>query len=376
MMKKKVLRITTVPISLKLLLEGQLNMLNRDYEVVAVSSPGKELEEVGKREGVRTEAVCMERRIALVQDFKSLVDLIRLIRKERPWMVHTMTPKAGLLGMLAAWICKVPVRIHTFTGLVFPSTVGLKKQLLILTDRITCACATFVNPEGKGVKDDLVRFGITRKKLHIIGNGNVNGVDVDFFDRTDEVLLRAQTIRKEGSFTFCFVGRIVGDKGINELVEAFLKLVSEFPACRLILVGNFEEKLDPVMPVVRQIIFKNERIVFAGWQDDIRPYLAASDVFVFPSYREGFPNVVLQAGAMGLPCIVTDINGSNEIIYDRVNGLIIPPRDKDALWKAMRFMIMNEAVSKEMAGRSRDFIVKRYNRRFVWDKLLQLYHNL
>lgn len=376
MMKKKVLRITTVPISLKLLLEGQLNMLNRDYEVVAVSSPGKELEEVGKREGVRTEAVCMERRIALVQDFKSLVDLIRLIRKERPWMVHTMTPKAGLLGMLAAWICKVPVRMHTFTGLVFPSTVGLKKQLLILTDRITCACATFVNPEGKGVKDDLVRFGITRKKLHIIGNGNVNGVDVDFFDRTDEVLLRAQTIRKEGSFTFCFVGRIVGDKGINELVEAFLKLVSEFPACRLILVGNFEEKLDPVMPVVRQIIFKNERIVFAGWQDDIRPYLAASDVFVFPSYREGFPNVVLQAGAMGLPCIVTDINGSNEIIYDRVNGLIIPPRDKDALWKAMRFMIMNEAVSKEMAGRSRDFIVKRYNRRFVWDKLLQLYHNL
>ena len=117
MMRNKVLRITTVPVSLKLLLEGQLNMLNRDYEVVAVSSPGKELEEVGKREGVRTEAVCMERRIALVQDFKSLVDLIRLIRKEKPWMVHTMTPKAGLLGMLAAWICKVPVRMHTFTGL-------------------------------------------------------------------------------------------------------------------------------------------------------------------------------------------------------------------------------------------------------------------
>lgn len=128
MMRKKVLRITTVPVSLKLLLEGQLNMLNRDYEVVAVSSPGKELEEVGKREGVRTEAVCMERRIALVQDFKSLIDLIRLIRKEKPWMVHTMTPKAGLLGMLAAWICKVPVRMHTFTGLVFPSAVGVKNN--------------------------------------------------------------------------------------------------------------------------------------------------------------------------------------------------------------------------------------------------------
>lgn len=376
MMRKKVLRITTVPVSLKLLLEGQLNMLNRDYEVVAVSSPGKELEEVGKREGVRTEAVCMERRIALVQDFKSLVDLIRLIRKEKPWMVHTMTPKAGLLGMLAAWICKVPVRMHTFTGLVFPSAVGVKKQLLILTDRITCACATFVNPEGKGVKDDLVRFGITRKKLHVIGNGNVNGVNVDFFDRTDEVLLRAQAIRKEGSFTFCFVGRIVGDKGINELVEAFLKLVSEFPACRLILVGDFEEKLDPVMPVVRQIIFENEQIVFAGWQDDIRPYLAASDVFVFPSYREGFPNVVLQAGAMGLPCIVTDINGSNEIVHDRVNGLIIPPRDKDALWKAMKIMVTDETIRREMGDRARNIIINRYDRHLIWDEIQRVYAEL
>ena len=376
MMRKKVLRITTVPVSLKLLLEGQLNMLNRDYEVVAVSSPGKELEEVGKREGVRTEAVCMERRIALVQDFKSLVDLIRLIRKEKPWMVHTMTPKAGLLGMLAAWICKVPVRMHTFTGLVFPSALGVKKQLLILTDRITCACATFVNPEGKGVKDDLVRFGITRKKLHVIGNGNVNGVNVDFFDRTDEVLLRAQAIRKEGSFTFCFVGRIVGDKGINELVEAFLKLVSEFPACRLILVGDFEEKLDPVMPVVRQIIFENEQIVFAGWQDDIRPYLAASDVFVFPSYREGFPNVILQAGAMGLPCIVTDINGSNEIIHDRVNGLIIPPRDKDALWKAMKIMVTDETIRREMGDRARNIIINRYDRHLIWDEIQRVYAEL
>lgn len=376
MMRKKVLRITTVPVSLKLLLEGQLNMLNRDYEVVAVSSPGKELEEVGKREGVRTEAVCMERRIALVQDFKSLVDLIRLIRKEKPWMVHTMTPKAGLLGMLAAWICKVPVRMHTFTGLVFPSAVGVKKQLLILTDRITCACATFVNPEGKGVKDDLVRFGITRKKLHVIGNGNVNGVNVDFFDRTDDVVLRAQAIRKEGSFTFCFVGRIVGDKGINELVEAFLKLVSEFPACRLILVGDFEEKLDPVMPVVRKIIFENEQIVFAGWQDDIRPYLAASDVFVFPSYREGFPNVILQAGAMGLPCIVTDINGSNEIIHDRVNGLIIPPRDKDALWKAMKIMVTDETIRREMGDRARNIIINRYDRHLIWDEIQRVYAEL
>lgn len=374
-MRKKVLRITTVPVSLKLL-EGQLNMLNRLYEVVAVSSPGKELKEIGVREGVRTEAVYMERRIALGQDVISLLALIRLIRKEKPWMVHTMTPKAGLLGMLAARICGVPVRMHTFTGLVFPTATGIKKRLLMLTDRITCACATFINPEGEGVKNDLMRFGITHKELHIIGNGNVNGVDVSYFDRTDEVLCQAESIREEGCITFCFVGRIVGDKGINELVESFVEIIKEFPACRLILVGDFEEKLDPVMPVVRQIIFENEQIVFAGWQDDIRPYLAASDVFVFPSYREGFPNVVLQAGAMGLPCIVTDINGSNEIVHDRVNGLIIPPRDKDALWKAMKIMVTDETIRREMGDRARNIIINRYDRHLIWDEIQRVYAEL
>lgn len=374
-MRKKVLRITTVPVSLKLL-EGQLNMLNRLYEVVAVSSPGKELEEIGVREGVRTEAVYMERRIALGQDVISLLALIRLIRKEKPWMVHTMTPKAGLLGMLAARICGVPVRIHTFTGLVFPTATGIKKRLLMLTDRITCACATFINPEGEGVKNDLMRFGITHKELHIIGNGNVNGVDVSYFDRTDEVLCQAESIREEGCITFCFVGRIVGDKGINELVESFVEIIKEFPACRLILVGDFEEKLDPVMPVVRRIIFENERIVFSGWKDDIRPYLAASDVFVFPSYREGFPNVILQAGAMGLPCIVTDINGSNEIIHDRVNGLIIPPHDKDALWKAMKIMVTDETIRREMGDRARNIIINRYDRHLIWDEIQRVYAEL
>lgn len=177
-MKKKVLRIATVPVSLDVLLKGQLKMLNEMYEVVAVSSPGKELEEVGKREGVRTVAVRMERRISPIQDLKSLFALVRLIRKEKPWMVHTLTPKAGLLGMLAAWMCRVPVRMHMFTGLIFPTSTGLKRKLLMTTDRLTCACATFINPEGKGVKNDLMRFGITRKELHIVGNGNINGIDM------------------------------------------------------------------------------------------------------------------------------------------------------------------------------------------------------
>lgn len=375
-MKKKVLRIATVPISLNLLLQGQLRMLNEDYEMVAVSSPGKDLEEVGAREGVRTVGIRMERRISPIQDLKSLFALIKLIRKEKPWMVHTMTPKAGLLGMLAARICGVPVRLHLFTGLVFPTSTGLKRRLLMATDKLTCACATFINPEGEGVKRDLERFGITHKELHIVGNGNINGIDMAYFDRTEEVMKKAESIREKDCITFCFVGRIVGDKGMNELAEAFARLEKEFPSCRLLLVGDFEEKLDPVSPETKRMFLENSRVTFAGWQQDIRPYLAASDIFVFPSYREGFPNVVLQAGAMGLPSIVTDINGSSEIIRDGVNGVIIPPRDTEALWKAMRNMLTDEAARRKMAANARNLIGSRYDRMFLWQELKKTYKSL
>lgn len=375
-MKKKVLRIATVPMSLNLLLQGQLRMLNEEYEMVAVASPGKDLEEVGEREGIRTVEIRMERRISPIQDLKSLFALIKLIRKEKPWMVHTMNPKAGLLGMLAARICGVPVRLHLFTGLVFPTSTGLKRRLLMATDKLTCACATFINPEGEGVKRDLERFGITHKELHIVGNGNINGIDMAYFDRTEEVMKKAESIREKDCITFCFVGRIVGDKGMNELAEAFARLEKEFPSCRLLLVGDFEEKLDPVSPETKRMFLENSRVTFAGWQQDIRPYLAASDIFVFPSYREGFPNVVLQAGAMGLPSIVTDINGSSEIIRDGVNGVIIPPRDTEALWKAMRNMLTDEAARRKMAANARNLIGSRYDRMFLWQELKKTYKSL
>lgn len=375
-MKKKVLRIATVPISLNLLLQGQLRMLNEDYEMVAVSSPGKDLEEVGAREGVRTVGIRMERRISPIQDLKSLFALIKLIRKEKPWMVHTMTPKAGLLGMLAARICGVPVRLHLFTGLVFPTSTGLKRRLLMATDKLTCACATFINPEGEGVKRDLECFGITHKELHIVGNGNINGIDMTYFDRTEEVMKKAESIREKDCITFCFVGRIVGDKGMNELAEAFARLEKEFPSCRLLLVGDFEEKLDPVSPETKRMFLENSRVTFAGWQQDIRPYLAASDIFVFPSYREGFPNVVLQAGAMDLPSIVTDINGSSEIIRDGMNGVIIPPRNESALLEAMRRMVTDEAARQKMAANARELIGSRYDRAFLWQELKKTYKSL
>lgn len=374
--KIKLFRIATIPASLESLLKGQLRMLNEHYEVVAVSSPGESMSVLRDREGVRTIEVPMERRISLVKDFISLLRMIWLFARERPDMVHSITPKAGLISMLAGWITRVPVRMHTFTGLVFPTATGRMQQLLIWMDRLTCACATHINPEGEGVKRDLIAYRITKKPLHVIANGNVNGIDLAYFNRTDEIMKQAVAYRKEGSFTFCFVGRMVRDKGINELVSAFIRLHKQRPQARLLLIGHFEKELDPVSPETEKAIMEHPAICFVGFQPDVRPFLAASDALVFPSYREGFPNVVIQAGAMGLPSIVTDINGCNEIVLPNENGVIIPPRNEEALYLAMENFLLHPEEIQHMAEKARPLIASRYDQKFVWEALLNEYRRI
>ncbi len=376
--RKKIIRSSTVPQSLETFCKGMLKELSEQYEVIALSSPGEALDIIEKREGVRTIAVPMERHISILKDLKSLFALIRVFRNERPDMVHSITPKAGLLCMMAAWWTRVPVRIHTFTGLVFPTSRGLIKRVLMLTDRITCACATHIIPEGEGVKKDLIDNKITRKPLQVLGYGNIRGVDMDYYSRTDEVEEKAAVLRDSNRYTFLFVGRIVRDKGINELVAAFQRLAIENPYVRLFLVGASEENLDPVDPLTVEAIKKESRIVSVGRKSgtDLLAYYAASDCFVFPSYREGFPNTVLEAGAMGLPCIVTDINGSREIISNRFNGLVVPSHDADALYEAMKWMLDNPGKRESMASVSREHIAAHYEQGFVRKCLLDYYREI
>ena len=347
------------------------------YEVVAVSSPGMELERMAEREGIRAVAVPMERHISPFKDLKSLWGLIRVFRRERPTMVHSMTPKAGLLSMMAAWFCRVPVRLHTFTGLVFPTATGLKQKILIFTDRLTCACATHIVPEGEGVKNDLINYGITRKPLKVLGHGNVRGIDLAHYNpELPEVHAETAKLRKSGVFTFVFIGRLVRDKGINELVEAFVRLNKENASTRLILVGRLEPELDPLSPGTLTEINHNPAIEAVGQQSDVRPWLAASDALVFPSYREGFPNVVIEAGAMGLPSIVTDINGSREIIIEDQNGTIIPPRDAEALYQAMKRMTAVPAATAAMGANARPLIASRYEQSYVRRCLKEYYNEI
>ena len=371
----KIIRATTVPMSLDTFCRGLLKMLNERYEVVALSSPGREMQSIAEREGVRTIEVPMQRHISPWKDLVALWRLIQVFRRERPTMVHSMTPKAGLLCMVAAWLTRVPVRVHTFTGLVFPTAVGLQRRLLMLTDRITCGCATYVIPEGEGVKRDLMDYCITRKPLRVLGFGNVRGVDMHYYSRRPEVMKTAQNIRRDDVMTFLYVGRMVRDKGIDELCEAFGRMVDEGAAVRLLLVGFYEPGLDPIGEASRRRIDHCPQIEYVGekWGDDLLPYYAAADCYVLPSYREGFPNTVLEAGAMGLPSIVTDINGSREIIVENENGYIIPPRDAEALLTAMRRMMNDDRRRSYMASNARNMIGCRFEQGFVRQCLLDFY---
>lgn len=383
---KKIIRATTVPSSLEVFCKEILHELSQDYEVVALSSPGQDLEIVSAREGVRAIGVPMERRISLFKDLNSLWQLYQVFRSEKPDMVHSMTPKAGLLCMIASCLARVPIRVHTFTGLVWPTSTGLTRKILMLTDRITCACATNVIPEGLGVLSDLKDYGITKKPLKILGYGNIRGVDLNKCSRRTEVMQVAETIRRPEYFTFVYVGRIVGDKGINELVHAFVRLIAQNKEsvevnarpCRLLLIGPYEDNLDPVSFETRQMIDQTPEIQSVGskYGDDLLAYYAAADCFVFPSYREGFPNTVLEAGAMELASIVTDINGSREIVTTGENGVVIPSKNADAIYEAMRWMMEHEEERLQMGKRAREIVSERWEQGFVREKLYEFYREV
>lgn len=393
-MKYKLIRTATVPMSLQTFMKGSVEVLKERYDLVLLSAPDKELEELHQEYGVRVIGVPMERRIALWKDFKALIKLIRVFHREKPYMVHSMTPKAGMLCMVAAWVTRVPRRIHTFTGLVWPTATGLSRRILMMTDWLTCACATHVIPEGEGVKHDL-QTHITRKRMKVLGYGNVRGVDMEYWKRTPEMMEESERIRQsllnghplkahERLFTFVFVGRLVGDKGINELVEAFMKLREHYlhldngQKVRLLLVGRREDELDPLKQVTWDRIKNTPSICYTGAVMGRRllAYYAASDCFVFPSYREGFPNTVIEAGAMGLPSIVTDINGSREIIEQGVNGLIVPAKDVDGLFEAMMRMVDDEVMRSRMAQVARPSIEARFEQSFVRQCLLDFYQEV
>ncbi|EDP69726.1 glycosyl transferase, group 1 [Flavobacteriales bacterium ALC-1] len=379
---KKIIRITTVPVSLGTLLKGQLKFMSNHYEIIGISSEGEALNKVNRNEGIKTVPVNMTRTITPFKDLKALFQLYRVFKKERPHIVHTHTPKAGTLGMLAARLAGVPHRIHTIAGMPLLEATGFKRKILNVVEKLTYSGATLILPNSFAMQDIIIKEKFCKeKKLRVIGNGSSNGIDTDHYDIKKVSIESTNTLKQHLNINpedvvFLFIGRVVKDKGINELVEAFDSISKSHSNTKLIIVGGYEKELDPIDASTEALIEKNENIHEIGQVEDIRPYVVISDVLAFPSYREGFPNVVLQASCMEIPCIVTDINGCNEIISNNFNGLIIPPKDSIALKKAMITLYSNPNKIKELAENARPNIVNKYKRELIWKELLELYNNL
>ena len=376
----KILRVVTSSISFKLI-DGQAQFMQQQgYQVITASGGPFPKDGIPQLNGVRfVPQPHLVRPISIREDLLALRDMIRLIRKERPDIIHSHTPKAGLMGMLAGWLCRVPIRIHTVAGLPLLVHSGFKRKVLNLVERITYRCATYVYPNSHKLRDTIISLRLASPdKLRVIGDGSSNGINVQHFCKELFAEEFVDPIRKQlgGSFTFIFVGRIVRDKGICELVEAFTRLQQEHPDARLLLVGDFEQELDPLPEEVYHTIQSHPAIYCAGWQDDVRPWFAVADALAFPSYREGFPNVVMQASAMELPCVVSDINGCNEIIIEEENGLIIPSHDAVALYQAMKRMIEDKALYMHCQQNAHSLIASRYKQEDVWQATLEMYRSL
>ncbi|QXP52438.1 MULTISPECIES: glycosyltransferase family 4 protein [Cellulophaga] len=380
-MKKKIIRITTVPQSLGGLLTGQLSFMSDYYDVIGISSNEQVLKNVGIKEGINVIPLEMTRSITPFKDLKAIIDLYKILKKEKPFIVHSHTPKAGMVAMIASRFARVPNRLHTIAGLPLLEATGLKRVILNFVEKLTYGCATKIYPNSYGLKKIILEEKFTiDKKLKVIGNGSSNGIDTSIFDPKIYTEKQKKELKKslhinDNDVIYTFVGRLVKDKGINELVAAFTQLEKEKDNVKLLLVGTYESELDPLSTDTLHFIENNKNIINVGWQNDVRPYFSISNFLTFPSYREGFPNVVLQASAMKLYSIVTDINGCNEIVIEGLNGTIIPTKNTEQLYTKM-LNLHDKNISGLDLEKCRSLIIEKYERTFVWKKLLEEYQSL
>lgn len=381
---KKLIRITTVPMALRFLLPGQMRfMAENGFEVVMISADGKELPAVAESEkNCRHIIVPMTRQITIFRDLNCLLRLIRIFRKEKPDIVHSHTPKAGLLGMLAARICGVKIRIHTVAGLPLMVETGFKYHLLKLTEKITCACANEVWPNSKSLMDYIVDKKLCdTSKLHIIGKGSTNGVNSKRFNTAaldkkiiDELKTQLQ-YAPEHVYLLC-IGRLVKDKGIVELVNVFIKLQKVNTKLRLLLVGAYEPTLDPLPANTLAEIENTPAIIHINWTNQVEYYIHLANYLVFPSHREGFPNVLLQAASMGLPIICSHIAGNIDIVANNQTGLVFECGNEQQMEKSMTYALSHPVYMKQMAEKLQQDVLENYRQENIWQKMLEAYKTL
>lgn len=378
----KLIRITTVPLSLKLLLADQMKfMKSAGWEVLMVSADGREVNELVKREGCEHRVIPFTRKITPFQDLYCIWLLVQLFNREKPDIVHTHTPKAGLLGMIAAVMAGVPVRIHTLAGLPYILSAKHRRKLLVAMEKLTFKLCTELWPNSFSLKNFILKEKLIEpSKIKVIGAGSSNGVNLANFNREElkENHLVAAMMRVapgENDFIILSVGRLVKDKGIEDLVMAFLqsKIVNK---SKLVLLGSYEQDLNPLASDIIRKINDHPRIVHIEWSDHVSHYMAISDVLVHASHREGFPNVLLEAGAISCPIICSDIAGNTDLVGHQKTGLVFPVKDRTALREAMEFAFVKKEKMYAFADELYEEVQKKYNRNRVHQNILENYQRL
>lgn len=379
----KLIRITTAPISLNVLLPGQMRyMQEQGMEVIMVSSDGPELKTVLEREGCPHHIVPMSRKMSPFSDVKCLWQLYRFFKKEKPDIVHSHTPKAGLLAMLAAKFAGVKIRVHTIAGLRYVTTNGFTRKILLLMEKLTGHAATYVWPNSFSLKEFIEKNNLVKKsKLEVIGKGSSNGIDLTRYSLTSLNQDKLNEIKKKINYDaqltyFLSVGRIVHDKGMDELLGAFIKLYEQNSSLRLILVGSFEDEVDPVSDETRKLIMTHPGVIQAGWSNEVEYYMSFAFALVHPSHREGFPNVLLQAGAMMCPIVCSRIDGNVDIVSDNVTGLIASVGDEDSLYYKMQQALNNPGQLKIFTKTLRKKIEDKFDQPMIHKLLYQKYRSL
>ena len=369
---KKLVIILTVPLSLETWLKGQAKYLSQYYEVEIITSYSDTLKSLEAYENVKINTVGFTRKINLFQDLKVLKDLVVYLYKNKPDIVYTLTPKAGLIGMMAAWMLRIPIRMHSVVGLPQMEAQGKRKMLLEATERVTYFCCTDLYTNSLNLQKYIQKHFL-RQDVRVIGQGSANGVDIQWFQDTasveEKIKLKESLGILESDFVITFVGRIVKDKGIDELVEVFAALSQRFDHLKLLLIGDFEDNLNPISKQSTNTIRMDSNIIHVEFQEDIRSFLSITDLFVLPSYREGLPNVLIEAGSYGIPLLATDINGCNEVIIDGENGLLVEKKNKDQLAKGIEKFISDKKFYTRVKSKARQSIAQRYAQDYFWDAL-------
>ncbi len=379
----KLIRITTVPMALKYLLPGQMKYMKANgFDVVMVSADGMEREDVVRNEGCEHVVIPLTRKITPLADLRSLWSLYRLFKKQKPDIVHSHTPKAGLLGMLAAKMAGIKIRIHTVAGLRFMTAGAMTRKLLVWMEKITAACATQVWPNSNSLLQYIKEHKLAKPgKLGMIGYGSSNGIDLRRYStaalQADRIAAIKDQVRYDSGLIYLLtVGRIVKDKGIDELLKAFSAVHQDRKDLRLILVGVFEDELDPVSDEARKILREHPAIIQVAWSDHIEYFMHLSAMLLHPSYREGFPNALLQAGAMGCPVLCSRIEGNTDIVDDLETGIIFEVKNAGSLEEKLRYALQQPGQLKLFAGRLRQKIEKQFDQRFVHESLKNKYLEL